>query len=447
MRAGSTDFEASRSEPANVMVFALDPFHRALMEQLPTAERYRLHGLLDMETLRRPDRIPLRRTLTRIGEELSRFEEPIHAIAGYWDFPVSCLVPMLAAERGLPGASLEAVVRCEHKYWSRVLQREVIPEHIPDFCAVDPFDDDASSMLQVPYPFWLKPVKSFNSYLGFHIDNPMDFDGAIRVLRKGIRRLARPFNFVFDQIDVPDEIIDVDAMCAIAEGNISGSDFRQCTVEGYVHHGEVVCYGIVDTVRLPGRSTFFRYHYPSTLPPHVQEKIAELSTKVMLHIGYDGAPFNIEFFWDPNRDHLWLLEINTRISQSHSDLFAKVDGQTNHRIMLDLALGERPDFPAGQGRYKCAGKFFIRRFADALVRSVPSAADIQRVEERFPDTKVVILAQQGMRLSDLPDQEPYSHNIGWVYLGADSEEELVDKYERVIEMLPFGLGPATGEAE
>ncbi|PBO28010.1 hypothetical protein CLM84_22600, partial [Streptomyces albidoflavus] len=33
--------------------------------------------------------------------------------------------------------SLESIVRCEHKYWSRLVQREVAPEAVPGFGLVD----------------------------------------------------------------------------------------------------------------------------------------------------------------------------------------------------------------------------------------------------------------------------------------------------------------------
>ncbi|NIR28776.1 MAG: ATP-grasp domain-containing protein, partial [Gammaproteobacteria bacterium] len=87
---------------------------------------------------------------------------------------------------------------------------------------------------------------------------------------------------------------------------------RQCTLEGYVHEGEVVPYGIVDSIRYPQVLSFFYYLYPSKLPERVQERMGELTKTVMTHIGFDNSAFNIEFFWDEVQDQIWLLEINTR---------------------------------------------------------------------------------------------------------------------------------------
>lgn len=63
------------------------------------------------------------------------------------------------------------VLGCEHKYWSRLQQRQVAPEYVPMFEAVDPFNDAAMDAIGVDTPFWIKPVKSFSSHLGFRVGN------------------------------------------------------------------------------------------------------------------------------------------------------------------------------------------------------------------------------------------------------------------------------------
>ena len=66
----------------------------------------------------------------------TRFDGRIDAIVGYWDFPVSTLVPILGERYGIRSTSLESVVKCEHKYWSRLEQQKVIDRH-PRFGRVD----------------------------------------------------------------------------------------------------------------------------------------------------------------------------------------------------------------------------------------------------------------------------------------------------------------------
>jgi hypothetical protein len=43
------------------------------------------------------------------------------------DYPSSMLMPLIARELGLPATPVESVFRCEHKLWSRVIQRGQVP--------------------------------------------------------------------------------------------------------------------------------------------------------------------------------------------------------------------------------------------------------------------------------------------------------------------------------
>jgi hypothetical protein len=66
------------------------------------------------------DDIPLRDLLDKAIRELEAFDRPIEAIVGYWDLPVSSMVPILNDRFGLRSASLEAVLRCDWTSSSRV---------------------------------------------------------------------------------------------------------------------------------------------------------------------------------------------------------------------------------------------------------------------------------------------------------------------------------------
>ncbi|MDZ7825168.1 MAG: hypothetical protein U5R48_02935 [Gammaproteobacteria bacterium] len=195
--------------------------------------------------------------LAEAEARLDAFDGSIDAIVGYIDFPVSTMLPILCRKFGTRSTSLESLLKCEHKYWSRSVQREVIPEHIPKFTYFDPFDDDALSRIgeaDLRFPFFVKPIKSSGSRLGFRIDKPEDFDYAIERLRAEIGSISEPFNHVLDQADLPDEIRAIDGRYCMAEQVIGG---RQCTVEGYVQNGEVVPYGVVDSIRYPQVLSFY----------------------------------------------------------------------------------------------------------------------------------------------------------------------------------------------
>lgn len=216
-------------------------------------------------------------------------------------------------------------------------------------------------------------------------------------------------------------------------------------MEGYVFDGEVVSYGIVDSLRYPQVLSFFHYRYPSGLPDDIQATMVALTETIMGHIGYDNAAFNVEYFWDEVQGRIWLLEINTRISQSHCDLFEKVDGISNQQVTVDLGLGQRPNMPHRQGEYPMAAKFFQRVFfTDAVVTRVPTDAEVIALEAEFPGCQIAVQVEEGQRLSSLPEQDAYSFALAHIYMGAASAEQLLADYDRLVAGLAFEFDDIQG---
>ena len=253
------------------------------------------------------------------------------------------------------------------------------------------------------------------------MENHKQLHDAAAEIREGIGRVGDPFEYVLDQLDLPTEIADAGGSACLVEEAATGA---QVTVEGYSYRGDVRVYGIVDSVTCPGSSSFLRYQYPSTVPAAVADRLAELSRRVIGRIGLDGTTFDIEYFWDAERDAITLLEVNPRHSQSHAELFEQVDGITHHDVMLQLALGREPRPPHRKGPYAMAAKWFLRRDEDGVAVRVPTAEEIERVERDVPGCTVTSSVQVGDRLSELHDQDSYSYAIANVYVGADSEDEL-----------------------
>jgi len=417
----------------NIFVIGLDDFNLRMIRSVKNAENYNIYGLLDINKLIDSGTYRLIDMIQAADYELNRFKGSIDAIVGYTDFPVSTIVPILCERFGVPGPSLESVIKCEHKYWSRLEQRKVIPEHLPDFIKFNPFDDNPLEQIPFEYPFWIKPVKSTGSQLGFRINKKRDFDKAIKILRASIG-LFKPFDHLLNMVELPPEVDHVNSSYCVAEQIISG---KQCTLEGYVFHGQVHTYGIIDSIREPNRTTFARYQYPSALPRSVQEEMSRIAQKVMKHIGFDNSPFNLEFFWNKKKDKIWFLEINTRIPQSHSDLFHKVDGVSNHQIMIDVALGRDPWFPKREGRFRVAGKFFLREYQDKLITGIPTKEDVEVLSQKIPGTLVDLQGKAGMKLSDIPEQDSYSYATAFIYLGAQNQKELLSKFRQCRELLKF----------
>lgn len=418
-------------QPANVFVVGLDEENLASLHDVPRLADYRFHGLLSVPELQYGE-IPADELIDKAQRQLDAFEGSIDAIVGYWDFPVSTMLPILCARYGLPGATLEAVLKCEHKYWSRLEQEKVLTEH-PKFALVDL--DDARPPHDLKYPMWLKPVKSFSSELAFKVETDEEFDEAVAEIREGIGRLGEPFQYFLDRAELPPEVADAGGSACLAEEAMSG---LQAAVEGYSIDGRVEVYGALDSVNYPGTSSFQRHQYPSQLPEDAVRAMEDVAKRAIAHIGLDNIAFSIEFFVDPDSHDVCLLEINPRHSQSHAEIFELVDGVPNHHAMLRLALGHEPYMPYREGEWGIAGKWYHRHFGeDAVVRRAPTEEEIRRVERELPGVTVQTTAREGDRLSEMPEQDSYSFDLAHLIVAGTDEADMERKFEQAVERLPF----------
>lgn len=422
--------------PLNVFVIGLDAFNLETLQGLREYGRYRIHSLLSEHQVRRASAYDFEELLAQADAELAAFDGQVDAIVTWWDFPATALVPILCERWDLPGPSLRSVLILENKYWSRVVQRGVARPYVPPFAIFDPADADPLDHVRrrgVEFPFWVKPVKSVASYLGFRVDDEPAFDAAVAAIRDEIHLFGDPFQQALDRVELPPDVDASGGVACIAEGLIGGG---QCTLEGYVLDGEVTVYGVVDSIREPNGSTFRSYQYPSRLPLPIQERMIDVARDVVGHAGLDGAGFNMEFFYDDATGHIWVLEVNTRPSQSHFDLFAKVDGASSQRVLLDVAQGRRPRMPRRDGPFGVAGKLFLRHHGpDGVVRRVPGDAAMAEVGRRFPGTRVSLSVHPGTRLSELAVQEPYSYELGTVLVGAADHDDLARRFTELEELL------------
>ncbi|MBV2366834.1 ATP-grasp domain-containing protein [Streptomonospora nanhaiensis] len=417
----------------NIFVLGLDEMNRQTLSSIPGSEDYRFHPLLTKERLHGSADLDLGEVVEEARARLDAFDGSVDAIIGYWDFPVSTLVPVLCAERGLPSAPLEAVVKCEHKYWSRLEQAEVIDE-IPGFAEI-PFDSERPPE-HLSYPMWLKPVKSFSSELAFRVTDDAEFREALAQIEEGAGRVGEPFEWVLERVEMPEAVAKAGGAACLAEEECSG---RQLTVEGFVYAGRPHVYGVVDSHNYPDTPSFLRYQYPSDLPGPVIQQVTEVSEKVVTRLGLDNCTFNIEYFHDPDTGRTCLLEVNPRHSQSHARLLEFVDGYPNHAYVVELALGREPHLREGGGQHNVGAKWFLRRFSDGVVRTAPDADDVARMSEDIPGTAANILVEPGTRLSDLTDQDSYSFCLAEIFTGANDTEGLKNTYELCLARLPFEI--------
>src|SRR5690606_38202750 len=127
-----------------------------------------------------------------------------------------------------------------------------------------------------------------------------------------------------------------------------------------------------------------------------QERMIDVAERFLRHVGYDDGAFNVEFMWDREADKLWLIEVNTRISQSHSELFLLGDGSSNHEVAIDVALGEPTQVPHRQGRNAVGALcHLICRGVCVVVRRVPSEEDLEALDRAFPGARATFQGGAG----------------------------------------------------
>ena len=421
-----------------VFVVGLDDFNLEKLNHLPESEECEFLPAVKLSEMRDVEEFSIPGLLETADKRIKEAAR-IDSVVTWFDFPGSVLVPIIAEKYNVPGPSLKSVMKCEHKYWSRLEQKKAIPENIPKFKAFDIYDDNAYDDIGFKPPFWIKPIKSYGSYLAYRIENKEQFNKCIEEAREHIDLMVEPFTYIFDKYKVSPEISKMKEKM-FAETVIAG---HQCTAEGYSVNNKIEVYGIIDSILEGDTSSFARYEYPSSLNQEAQDRIAEVSKKVIRQIGLKTSAFNIEYFYNEKTGEINLLEINPRMSQSHGDMFEKVHGLSHHEIMLNIALGRKPVKLDKKGDFKVASHFMLRSFKPGIVTSVPTEEKINELKKKYPDFDIMLNVKEGMDLDDMAEHhiDSYSYVMANIFLGAQSRKELLEKYNNVVEELAIKTDP------
>jgi hypothetical protein len=371
--------------------------------------------------------------LSLVEETISRYAaEGIEGVTSGVGYPGMPVASIIAERLGLPGPKVERVLRCEHKYYSRVSQQALVPAHTPPFQIVSPHDHAAGTSFDLPFPLFLKPVKSCFSINAQQVASLPELRRIAQASRMP-EGFLRPFNDLLKAYTN----YEFDASYLLAESLLEGV---QVSLEGYVFRGQVRTLGIVDALMFPGTISFERFVYPTRLPAEVQTRMAQIAQTFINGIGYDNALFNMELMYNPATGDIHIIEINPKIASQFPDLFEKVDGTSSYAPLLQIALGEEPTFNPRQGSFKLAASCVLRDFADRRVLSVPTIEQIAELTRRFPDARIEISVSAGQLLSDIM-QDGKSFRYGLINIGANSEEELEAKFEVCKNSLPFEFSP------
>jgi biotin carboxylase len=358
-------------------------------------------------------------------------DEKIDAVVSTDDYPGCTLAAIAARELDLPGVTPRANLLCQEKFLSRQIQHTAAPDAVPRFYLIDT-KPEIGLPLELAFPVFVKPVKSFLSVGAERVDSPPQL---AQIQEKWGR--ANSFFKPFDSLLRRYAGHEIGTKCLLAEELLTG---LQSTLDGYVYKGAARAMGVVDSIMFPGTIAFRRFEYPSQLPEDVQARMLNVADRVMRQMGFDNGQFNMEFMYDVDTDALRIIEINARMSSQFADLFEKVDGTNSYNVMLDLALGRQPQVQSRKGRYAAAASCVLRTFQNQKVLRVPTQEIIDKVIELYPDARIEVLARAGKKLSQQM-QDGCSFRYGIVNLGGADQREIAEHFDRCAQALRFEFEP------
>ena len=357
--------------------------------------------------------------LTYIEQTAERYRGRIDGVLSSNDYPGATIAAALAERLDLPGPTPEAIVRATHKYYSRLAQREAVPEAVPNFWLIDP-SRPGGGATDLEYPCFIKPVKGTFSVLSQKLNSAAELRAFLA--RPVVREFIDEYMTIFNAQVAGLTDFEIDGRYFVAEGFMHGT---QVTVEGCVAGGDVTIYGVVDSIMHPATTSFGRFDLPSALRPEIQERMQEIATRVVRALGLDQAVFNIEMIYQPLDDSIRIIEINPRICGQFGDLYQKVHGIHSYLIALAVVAGAPLPAIPGRGTYAMATSFPLRTFEPVTVVAAPDAPQIERVEALYPGTLIWNECTAGVALADFQTfEDGASARYGVVNVGAESRADL-----------------------
>lgn len=354
-------------------------------------------------------------------------EQQIEGVLSSEDYPGSIFASILTQQHNFIGPSIESILTCQHKYYSRIHQQQIVPEATPPFQLLN-FTHYHETELTLNFPVFLKPVKSYFSVFA----NKASTHAEIRALLK-TSQLPSDFLKQFDWFVDRHTTFKLNTNYLLAEEHLSGI---QVTYEGLVHNGECATVGIVDSIMYPNTICFERFEYPSSLPPSVQLRMADIANQFMRGIGFDNGLFNIEFMYNPTNNTIHIIEVNPRLVSQFADLYEKVDGSSNYDHKLNIITRHKPIMHTQRGLHKVATGFVLRTFEDKRVTHTPTQQEQENFYSVFPDGRFYNFTQTGNLLSDT-FQDGKSFRYALIHLGARDKQELIEKFEYAKQLLPY----------
>ena len=273
---------------------------------------------------------------------------------------LSSIVASVVCERtGLPGPSLESTFRCLHKYYSRkTVEGKLWVDYIH-------LDDPAENWRdKVSYPCFLKPSCLTASKGCSYVRSEAELRTALAKLKPLVTPFFKGYSEFFRKyLDLEKFPLAVENIAVIEE--FMESD-KQYSVEGWMDGDgkfNIFCTSeaIVSTKKL---ETIVAFVIPAfSLPDASVSKFIQFMEDIVRTFGLRNTFFNVEAWKDG--DEFMLVEVNSRIIATHSDLCKKMWGVSTYENAVHLACGEidtlkekKPPLEAYKDGDTTAGSFY-----------------------------------------------------------------------------------------
>jgi hypothetical protein len=341
---------------------------------------------------------------------------------------------LMAEQCGLPGTSVEAVLRAQHKAVARELHAATMPEAVPPF-QLFTFGQDPVEQVSLSYPFFVKPVKAAYSVLARKINSPDDLrvHTTFKPFEKHIiRRLTQPFNRIARKR--LNTVVDGDYM--MAESLMAG---EQVNVDGFAFDGKVTILGTLDAVMYPHTNAFMRFELPSRLSPTAIMQCQTVAQRAVETLGFNHGLFNVELFWDDESQQAKIIEVNPRMAAQFADLYEKVHGLNLYHAQVELSLGRAPVLSPTGGAFGAAASFVYRVF-DASLRYAPTDHELAQLRSQYPDSIFTPDFKYGVS-REREQRWLGSHRYALLNLGGRDHHDLMARYASANELLNFDRAP------
>ena len=353
-----------------------------------------------------------------IARTSATYDGTIDGVTSSSDYPGATVAGAIATNLGLPGPLPQSVLRCSHKYHSRLSQRESVPEATPAFGVIDP--DDVTQPPSTGLPCFVKPVKGAFSIMSGMLREADEYRAFFS--RPVLHEFRHQFLFIFNQLVAHFTDFPTDGRSFLAEAPLSGN---QVTVEGYARGDDIVVLGITDSVLHPETKSFERFVFPSDSRSAAQVRMRDIAIRCIRGLDLRNSFFNIELIHDPQRDTIHIIEVNPRMCGQFGDLYEKVLGVNSYELLLALATGAPMPVVEAARDDVVAASVPLRVYVPVRVAAAPDAAALRAAESLFPGTRVWNECHADQRLDNFENiEDGKSFRYAVVNLGAPDRETL-----------------------